>query len=228
MRKLSSILVLILFGMATSLSSYATVLGETKQDQSNQESKKSKYTPVTDNQLKAVGERKDAYYFGLMLGPSFGLGDYGKSTSGLEQVVQFNIDLFFSAKVYQGLAVRADCGGFGYNGKIKGTDATGSFTTGYLAIGAEYRFDLSEKSQLSLMAGIGSASAIARASSGTSSVEVTNNGSVWMAGANFRTPLTSRVAFIGSVKYVSARMENATSNIEAINPAVGIIFNFAK
>ncbi len=228
MRKLSSILVVILLGLAMALPSHATLFGETNKDQSNQESKTSKYAPVTNKAIKVAGERKDAYYFGLMVGPSFGLGDYGKSTSGLDQVVQFNFDLFFSAKVYQGLAVRADWGGFGYAGKVKGTDATGSFSTGYLAVGAEYRFDLSEKSQFSLMAGLGTASAIVRASSGTNSVEITNRGSVLMAGANFRTPLTSRVAFIGSVKYLSARMENATSNIEAINPAVGIIFNFAK
>lgn len=177
---------------------------------------------------------KEAYVIGITAGPSFAVGDYRRRvTSGDGTGIGVSFRLDFSARIIEALAVRVEYGAFAHtnaqsNGAFFAGETRQTTSSGFLGIGPEIRLRVGQSSQVAAYATVSSTTTIFRTTFINSFTDVSREGSGYALGLLLRTPLDTRVSFLGNFEFRSLRTQNSTADINALNLNLGIGINFRR
>lgn len=175
---------------------------------------------------------KEAYVFSLTAGPSFAVGEYNQAMINGDGAGGLGFRLDFSGRIFKVLAIRLEYGAIAHTTAQRTSplvkESRQILSSAFLGFGPEVRIRVGQSSQIAAYATWTSTTTVSRTTINSRSTETAEPGRGYAVGLLVRSPLDSRVSFLGNVEFRSIRVASTSYDIKALNLNLGIGINFGR
>lgn len=175
---------------------------------------------------------KEAYVFGLTAGPSFAVGEYNQAMINGDGAGGLGFRLDFSGRIFKVLAIRLEYGAIAHTTAQRTSplikESRQILSSAFLGFGPEVRIRVGQSSQIAAYATWTSTTTVSRTTINSKSTETAEPGRGYAVGLLVRSPLDSRVSFLGNVEFRSIRVAGTSYDIKALHLNLGIGINFGR